>query len=416
MIAQHGPQALGRALGPRGEQHAFSFAREIAGVGRGGLEQVDAVLGAFGGEDPAQLRAHVDDVQPLRLERREATVRAIGDLPLPLLHRQIQRLGRQRAVRGFAIGLRPRLIGVQDHRQALVPRLGRLVVDADQGAGRQIVEQAGHPLVEQRQPVLQPGATAALADGGVQGIVAGRAELGDIALAEARDAVGVQQGLADRKEIDLGQLLGRALGLGIEGADALQRVAEQVEANGLLGGRRIDVDDAAADRELAPLGDGGGAGIAVDGEIALKVLDIDHGADLGAIAGAQQHILRRHTLQQRWRGDDQHGRLAVAQAPGQARQGRHPRGRDARRRTNAVVGKAIPRRHWHGLDLGREKLQGVDESVGARGVPGHERGQAAARPGDVGHHQRVEAFRRAGEGQAAGGRGDLFGVVGHRVS
>jgi hypothetical protein len=413
MVGQHGPQALGRALRPRGEQHALAGGRQGAGVGGGGLEQVDAVLGALGGEHAAQLGAHVDHVQALGLERRELAVRTIAQRLVPLLGGQVERAGLQRAIGRLAIGRGAGLVGVLDHRQALVARFGGLVIDPDQRTVGQIVEQGRHPLVEQRQPVLEAGAAAALADGVVERVVARRAELGDIASAEPRDALGVQQRLADRQEIDLLQLLGRALGLGIEGADAFQRVAEQVQAHGLLGGRGIDVDDAAPDRELALFRHGGGADIAVDGEIALQVLDIDAIADLGRIAGAHQHGLVGHPLQQGRRGDDQHGRLGCSQASGQARQGGHALGRDAGRGTDAVVRQAVPRGEQHGLDLGREELQGVGEGVGPGGVAGHEGRETAACAGDVGHHQGVEALGRAGQGQAAGGLGDLLGVVGH---
>lgn len=71
-------------------------------------------------------------------------------------------------------------------------------------------------------------------------------------------------------------------------ARTLQLVAEQVEPKRLLGAGREQVDDAAADRELARLPHGLRAGIAVVGQIGLQPVQVDAVADAGAEGGMRE--------------------------------------------------------------------------------------------------------------------------------
>ena len=411
MVGHHAAEALGGAFGPGGQQDPTAGGGHGFGVFGGGLEQVDAVLGPFGGKGAAELGAHVDDAGAVALERREPAVGALRDPHRDLVAGQIQRLRRQRTIGGLAVGGGPGVVGVGDHRQPLGFRLLDQVVDPDQRLVRQIVEQGLHPLVEQRQPVLHARPATALADGGIEGVLARRAEGGDIALAEAADGLGIDQRLADRQQVDFLQLPGRTLGLGVEAADALQRVAEQVQPHRLLGRRREDVDHPAANGELAALGHRRGAGIAVDREIALQVGDLHLLAGPGAVAGAGHDLARRHPLQRGGRGRDQQGRLLRVQPARQPRQGRHPVRRDRRGRPDPVVGQAVPGRQLQHLDLGREEAHRLHEGVGPRPVAGDEHRQPAARAGDVGHDQRVEPLRRTGQVQTAVVSGNPLQVV-----
>ena len=63
----------------------------------------------------------------------------------------------------------------------------------------------------------------------------------------------------DRHEIERAQLPRRALGLRIEAADRLQRVAEEIEPHRLGHAGRKEIDDAAAHRVFAGLAHGRGA-------------------------------------------------------------------------------------------------------------------------------------------------------------
>jgi hypothetical protein len=128
------------------------------------------------------------------------------------------------------------------------------VVEGD-GRARQVVEDRLEPVVEQRQPVLEALVLAPRRDRLVERIVlSARAEALAVGAAKAGDGVLVEDHLGHRRELDPGHRLGRALGLRVEPARRVEHVAEEVEPYGKLGSRREDVDEPAADREIAGLG------------------------------------------------------------------------------------------------------------------------------------------------------------------
>ena len=94
----------------------------------------------------------------------------------------------------------------------------------------------------------------------------------------------VEDDLADRRELDALHGLAGALGLGVEAAGALEHVAEEVEADRAAGAGREEVDEPAADGELAGLGDGGRLLEAHAGEVAAQGGDVEAPADLGGEA------------------------------------------------------------------------------------------------------------------------------------
>ena len=95
------------------------------------------------------------------------------------------------------------------------------------------------PEVVERQQLGEVGGLPALL-GGFQ-----RRQLGQLAV------LGVE--LGRRRQLDPLGLAQRALGEGREPAHRLDLVAEQLDPHRPLLGRRVDVEDAAADRELAAL-------------------------------------------------------------------------------------------------------------------------------------------------------------------
>ena len=117
-------------------------------------------------------------------------------------------------------------------------------------------------------------------------VVARRAEQVAIARAEARDRVGVKLHLADRLEVEARHVAGRALAHRIEAADALQHVAEKVEAQRFAVAGGIDVDDAAAQGIFAGLHDGVAAAVAVGLQEGGQLVEIDGIAGLGGEARA----------------------------------------------------------------------------------------------------------------------------------
>src|SRR5581483_4351473 len=102
----------------------------------------------------------------------------------------------------------------------------------------------------------------------------------------------------DQRLVDVAE---RALGERRERADALDLVAEELDAQRLAAGRREDVDDPAADRELPALLDAVDALVAGDGE------RFGEGIDARLVAardshGPRTHVGRRHRLGERERG------------------------------------------------------------------------------------------------------------------
>ena len=98
----------------------------------------------------------------------------------------------------------------------------------------------------------------------------------------------VEDHLGDRRQLDARHLLDGALGGRIEAAGALQHVAEEVEPHRAAGAGREEVDQPAAQGELAGLGDGGRLLEAHAGEIAAQGVDIDAPADLGGEARGRE--------------------------------------------------------------------------------------------------------------------------------
>ena len=92
-------------------------------------------------------------------------------------------------------------------------------------------------------------------------------ELGELTVLERQLGRGV--------ELDPLRLAERALGEGREPADRLDLVAEQLEPRGALLGRGEDVEDPAAERELAALGDLVGAFVSGLGEQLGDVAEVD---------------------------------------------------------------------------------------------------------------------------------------------
>ena len=108
------------------------------------------------------------------------------------------------------------------------------------------------------------------------------------------------RGRPDRRAFDRVQ---RALREGRERADALDLVAEELDAQRLAAGGRVDVDDPSPERELAALLHPVDALVACEGEVLGERVDPRLLADLeaerlGTCSG------RRHALSERGRGRD----------------------------------------------------------------------------------------------------------------
>ena len=285
------------------------------------------------------------------------------------------------------------------------------------GGARHVIEQGLEALVEQRQPVFHAHVPAPRRDRLVERVVAARrAEQGAVAGAEPFDRPVVQEKLADRLQGEGLEALGRALGGGIEAADAVQIVTEKIEAQGLRLARRKDIDDAAAHGELAGLAHRPGAAVSVGQQEGHQIVGIETLSDGGGALGTGEDGARRDALQER-RNRGQHdaprarrrivqkARQGIDAPPDDVGVGRHP-----------VIGQTVPGGKQQGLDVGREKGQDLGGARGAHVVAGHEHGigggvaramvgaaaRARGRARHFGEHHGV---------MAAGGSGDQSSLL-----
>ena len=129
--------------------------------------------------------------------------------------------------------------------------------------------------MEQRQPVLHARIRPPRGYRFEQRIAGHRAELPKVADAEALDRGVVEQHLADRPQADLRDIALRALGQRVEGTDALELVAEQVEPKRAFAAARVDVDDAAAHGVFPRLHHGAAAPVAVAGQAGEQLGAVD---------------------------------------------------------------------------------------------------------------------------------------------
>ena len=260
-------------------------------------------------------------------------------------------------------------------------RLARQMVEDDRRA-RQIVEHRLQPLVEERQPVLHAGEAPSLADRRIERVVARRrAERLDVAAAEAADRLRRQRHFAHRPAAStaLRWPVVRWRG-GVEGADRLQRVAEEIEPQRLVGAGREEVENAAAHGEFA---------------------DVAH----------RRHALEAGNLQPRrsahscrsgcraWRGTSAprstsaggmrcSSALAVVRMTARCgfllqrdhrRQRVEPPGRGVGRRRDAVVGQAVPGREFEHRQVGRDEGERLDDRRQALAVARDEQDRLVGR-------------------------------------
>ena len=248
------------------------------------------------------------------------------------------------------------------------------------------------------------------ADGGVEVVVGrGRAEFLGVELAKALDRLGREPRLAHRHEVERAELADGALGLGIEGADRLERVAEEVEPDRIRRTGRIEVEDSSARGVIADVPNRARPGIAVGLEPERKLLHPHAVAGRGREGGGGDVSERRHALGQRVDRDNQDaGAFDRPARAGEAGERRHALGRDGRVGRDAIVGLAVPRRQMQRLDLGRGEAERVAEGLRPHAVARdeHERSRAPLagfrQPArELGDDEGVVALRSAAERDGA---------------
>ncbi len=365
VFGQHVAHALARALAPQGNQRALAGALQRLDVLRYRLEDVLARLVALGGKILSGARADFKRI-PLptlprvrgrrrkgrRRKRRQPCQRRLLQVPAPFRLGEIEPVRRQRLIRraaGVTVERGPACFVIvgdlcesltrgilgqrfeNDRRSAHQPRgalhltrLASLGKTSSRGRGQEIIEQRLDFFMKQRQPVLHAGVAAPLADGLVEHVIgAGGAERGDIAGTERPDRLCGELKLGDRHQLEHLLLGIGALRLRVETADRFQRIAKKIKPDRSLHSGRKQIEDAAAHRIIAGLAHRGGAGKAVE------VKPCDHTAHRQQAPGCcgkalpGDDLARRHALQYRIDGGEQHRRLVAALDVRQPRQCGH---------------------------------------------------------------------------------------------
>ena len=344
---------------------------------------------------------------------------------MPFALGEIKQLRRQRLVgrrSGVFQRLAPGLVIIGDCGEALArgvlgERLHR------QCGARQIIEQRLHLVVEQRQPMLHAGIAPSAAHRLVQQIVGrGGAEFLHIAGAEAADGFGDELEFGDRHQVEGTQGAFAPLRLRVEGADGLYGVAEKVEAHRHVEARRIEIENAAADRVLARLAHGGGAAEAVELEPFDNARHADDIARRHRERVRRGEVARRKTLQRGVDRGQQHRRLIAAFHPCKPRQRRHALRHHAGIGRYAVVRQAVPGREFHDLEIGTEERQRARQARHALAVAADHRQRHRRRAiagsygaGEIGQHQALGAVGDLRQRQRPAGAQRLGGRSNDRI-
>ena len=340
-----------------------------------------------------------------RRERRQPRQRDILQALAPFAFGEIEPVRRQRLVGRAGSGLIERLFArlviVGDLREALVGGFFGQRLDGD-GRCAEIVEQRFQALVEQRQPMLHAGVPPALADRFVEHVVGRRGAEGcDITGAEQPDGVRGELKLGHGHEIERAQVGIGALGFRIKAADRFQAVAEKIEPHRVAHAGREQIDDAAAHRVVAGLAHRRGAIEAIQFKPMRDAAHRQHVARRRRQRLLADDGARRHPLQDRIHGGEQHGRAFAAFHAGEPRERGHALRHDRGVRRHPVVRQAIPGREFQDLDVGGEEAERARQHRHARAV--------------AADHRRADGRRRSARRNGAGQVGDdqAFGAVGN---
>ena len=222
---------------------------------------------AFGGEVAGAVHLEIEHGGAFRFVERRHQMRGRGLQPgIPFLGRQVERLGgkgaeapRLRRLGAFAV-----LIIVGDRIEPAAGRRRDAIVAHDHRTVAEMVEQRRELVLEQREPMLHARHAPPLRNRLIERVAGrGRAKGLAVAGAEALDRFLVEQRFGGGEQGEAVDPPRRPLVGGIEGADALNLVAEEIEPQRLFLAAGEQVDQAAAHREFALVVDRLGADIAV---------------------------------------------------------------------------------------------------------------------------------------------------------
>ncbi len=312
------------------------------------------------------------------------------------------------------VGFERRAVGVEPGQLealiALAPERLRRLVDPlageQQRLGGQIVEQGFGLGEEEREVVFDAGRRQGVAHIAVDDALLRIAfEIGAIGLAEVFDPRLIQGELPRRQQPDALDLLQGALGFGIEGPNGLHLVIEQFDAVGMTAAHGVEIDEAAADRELAMLHHLGDAAVAAALQPLAHRLQGEAVAHVQDEAAAQNVLPGRQAVHEGGQGNHQNAALEARQLI----EGGQPLGDDVLIGRENVVGEGLPIGKAQHRDL--LPLGGVEANLAFEPI---------CRGRIVGHHQEhaVVPLRGHGDGQPVGAaveaspRGPLAGSAG----
>ena len=341
-------------LGP-GDDGGVAGAGELLELGLGLGQRARGELGGLGAELD-RLRAG-DRGEPQRLARVERR----GDL----LRRDVE------VVR----------VGVVEGGADVVPVVAQRRLDVLVGGDHDV-----GVLGQQAEQVAEAVDGQQLGDVGAALGVLERGDLGELAVLGGE--------LGGGRDLDPLALAERALGEGREPAQRLDLDVEQLDADRALLGRRVDVEQAAADRELPAVLDLVDAVVAGGGELEHGLVEVEQLADLEREAVRAQ-LGVGDLLRQRDGGDDDdrcflaRARFEDAESSAATRRPDEVR----RRRQVRLVGDAAAR-----VEADRPRVQpGAQvggEVAGGAVVAGHHHGRAAhVAIGDRGDQERPQRLR-----------------------
>ena len=322
-VMSYGPQQFEQQFAPAGrfggQQHA---ALGVAQLVRERVQRLFAALVDAGGRrgfGPEVHDRHGRDglqrnrfghvgARGSRRRRPEQDVRQRGRRGEPLVRRHAD-LGR---VEHRMLDVVPALLEALDQRTPGIAQ-SRIVLGRQdhRGARWQVIEQRGGLLEEQRQVVLDAGRGETLADVAIerharQVALEARAE----APPEVLDRLGRQAELAGRQQVEPRQLFERALRFGVEAADAVDDVVEQVDPQRRFAAHRKHVEQRATDGEVAGFAHLRHARVAGAGEAQAELLEVQRLAGLEAERVAVDERARRQALQHGLQVDDHDAALA----------------------------------------------------------------------------------------------------------
>ena len=254
----------------------------------------------------------------------------------------------------------------------LLKRAFQIAVQHQRGIGAQVVEHGRRVVKEQRQVVLDASGGDAVAH------VLVDAALGGVALQQLAPAVAklgarrlVHGEFAAGQQAHFGHRVQAALAVGVEGADRVDLVVEQIHPVGQGAAHGEQVDQPAAHRVLARADHLRDVRVAGQRELAFQRRFVQLLPLLEVKRVARHEAGRRQPVQRRGGGDQHHVRLLLANCP----QRGQPLADQVLVRAEGVVGQRLPVGKHHAAQAGREEAHLVHQAPRVARVGGDDGGE-----------------------------------------